>query len=189
MWLEADKTSPYQLRQFWLNLSDDDAIKYLPLFSFRTETELHTLVETHRTHPSERLAQRTLADDVCTFVHGPEAAEEARKSAAMLFGAGAAGQDLGRLAADQVKALFGDVPASDMSRTKLNDLSAIELFAETKLSSSKGEAKRLIASGGAYINNTRVSDGMSKVATLIAGDSTTAVLRAGKKNYHVVRIS
>lgn len=189
VWLDADLLSPYKFHQFWLNTPDDDVVRMLKVFTFLSRPEIEALEQEIKLAPEKRAAQNRLADEICTIVHGEAATADARKSAAVLFGGSVAG-----LSQATLLDIFADVPSTTLTIEQIGEFTAVDLFAATKLSSSKGEAKRLIQNGGAYIQNERVTDPTLKVSTILeqsenaAKDGGLLILRSGKKSYHLVRV-
>ena len=184
IWLDADLTSPYAFYQYWLNVTDDDVERLLKMFSPRSLDELATLVEAHRVNPAERRAQRTLAEDVTTFVHGVDLTARAIKASAVMFG----GTLVGLTDAD-LAPLLGDVPSSELALAELEaGVSLVDLVVKTGLGASRGAVKRLVAQGGVYVNNVRVTDDGKTLTASDRGTETMLVLRSGKKSYHIVKV-
>ena len=183
IWLDESRTSPFKFHQFWLNVDDADVVRYLRIFTFLEESEVQKYEQLVADAPEERAAQKKLADEVCTLVHGESATDAAKKSAGVLFGGSLEGIDEHQLAD-----IFSDVPSSSIERNELSNLSLVEVFTKSGLSQSKGDAKRLIANGGAYVNNERVNDPGKKVEELLESNCGLFVLRSGKKKYHLVKI-
>lgn len=183
IWLDQELTSPYELHQFLLNSRDDQVIKLIKIFSRSTQEEIRQLEADMLSAPEKRLAQKALADEVCNLVHGPEATQLAKRCADVLFGGSFEG-----LSKTQLVSIFKDAPASELTRARINELSFVELLLESTLVKSKGEAKRLLQSGGAYLNNQRISDEQLKLKDSQALASDLLVLRTGKKNYHLIKV-
>lgn len=184
VYLDGAMTSPYKFHQYWLNLEDASVIKYLKIFSFLEKEEIDAIEEKLKSAPEKREAQHALADIMTTLIHGEEGMREAKKSAQVLFGGSIAG-----LSEKQLEDIFNGVPSTTIERSRLDGMSFADLMAETKLASSKGEARRLITSGGAYLNNERVSDAALTLSATAAAKSSIFVLRSGKKNYHLIKVS
>ncbi len=182
IWLDGSMTSPYKFHQFWLNVEDASAIKFLKIFSFLTQEEIAAYEERIRTAPEKREAQMALADAVTTLVHGEAGTADAKRSAGVLFGGSIEG-----LSEKQLSDIFGDVPSTTLPRKEVASLTMVDLWVATKLAPSKGEARRLISGGGAYVNNERVSDPSLNLSA--AAEKSMLVLRSGKKNYHLVKLS
>ena len=184
VYLDATMTSPYKFHQFWLNLDDASVVQYLKIFTFFEQAEIEAFEQKTKTAPEKREAQLALADSITTLVHGEAGTREAKKSAEVLFGGSIAG-----LSEQQLENIFSGVPSSTLERSRLVTMNFADLLAETKLAASKGEARRLITSGGAYLNNERVSDPQLTLSGTAAASSSIFVLRSGKKNYHLVKVS
>ncbi|MDZ4785436.1 MAG: tyrosine--tRNA ligase [bacterium] len=184
LWIDPTLTSPFKFHQYWLNVEDRDVIRFIKLLTLLDQTKISELEKTLTTAPEKRESQKALADAMCTFIHGESATDLANKSAAVLFGGSMQG-----LSSKDLQDIFSDVPSTTLPKDKLVTSSYLDLLVETKLSKSKGEAKRLVASGGAYLNNERVSDSELKITTdHLLGDSVM-VLRTGKKTYHLIKQS
>lgn len=183
IWLDAEKTSPYQFYQYWIRADDRDVIRLLKMFTFLPLENIDQLEEQVRLEPEKRQAQRILAQEVTRMVHGDTQVELAKKAAGMLFGEkidGLSDQDLG--------SIFADVPSTRLSRQRLDEgITLLDALCETKMSKSRGEAKKLIKNGGAYVNNVKVDNIDYVLTTQSLASDTILVLRSGKKNYHLVR--
>lgn len=182
VWLDGGMTSPYKFHQFWLNVDDASAVKYLKIFSFLSPDEIAALEAKLRAAPEKREAQTALADAVTSLVHGEAGTQDAKRCAQVLFGGSLAG-----LSEQQLTDIFGEAPSTTVARGRIASLTVADLWVETKLAPSKSEARRLITSGGAYLNNERVSDPALTLSS--AASQNILVLRSGKKNYHLVKIS
>jgi tyrosyl-tRNA synthetase len=184
VWLDAELTSPYAFYQYWYNVEDADVARLLRMFSWRTLDEIAALEEAHANKPEERTAQRTLAEDLTTFVHGEEATRRARAASQVIFGG-----SLESLSDRDLEPLLNDVPSSELPRGELErGVGLVDLLAKTGLAPSKGAARRLVTGGGVYVNNLRASDAARILGVGDLGTETMMVLRAGKKNYHLVRV-
>jgi tyrosyl-tRNA synthetase len=184
IWLGADYTSAYRFHQFWLNIDDQDAISYLKIFTFHSLEEIDEIAKASSADPQKRVAQKALADAVCTLVHGPDATAEAKKSAEALFGG-----SVETLTEAQLEDIFSEVPSTELSQSALADGTMLDVFVACGLSSSRGEAKRLIKDGGAYVNNQRVSDLGATLKDCGVAERKVFFLRSGKKKYHLVRVT
>jgi tyrosyl-tRNA synthetase len=183
IWLDGKATSPYRFHQFWLNVDDADVVKYLKVFTFHDQAVIENMEEVTKAAPEKRQAQRLLADSVCTLVHGEEATRDAKKCAEVLFGGPLEG-----VSDTQLGDIFSDAPASTMARSELAEITFLDALVKTRLVPSKSEGRRLVAGGGAYINNQRITDADIRLADSSFGSLKMLVLRAGKKNYHLMRI-
>ncbi len=184
VWLDAARTSPYQLYQFFLRSEDAVVGSYLRYFTFLDHDAILALDESTASRPERRESQRELARQVCTLVHGPTETERAEQAGVALFGEGVALFDE-RTLLD----VFADAPSTTLARTRLDGqgLALVDLLVETGLVPSKGRATTTIEQGGAYVNNRRESE----PGRLIRPDDLVAgrylVLRRGKRDYHLVK--
>jgi tyrosyl-tRNA synthetase len=187
IWLDAERTSPFKFYQFWLNTDDSDVIMYLKCFTFLDEPAIGALETEARRAPEKREAQRVLAREVTTTVHGAEHVTRAEHASSVLFG-----EDIATLSADQVLAVFGDVPSSVVAGASFDGagIALVDLLADSaiKLVPSKSEARRLVQSGGVYVNNRRASDPQMRLTRDQAIEGKLFVLRKGQKQNHVVRL-
>src|SRR5712671_3522485 len=187
VWLDAGRTSPFKFYQFWLNTDDSDVIMYLKCFTFLDRPAIESLEDVTKSAPEKREAQRVLAREVTTLVHGAEHVARAEHASSVLFG-----EDIATLSADQVLAVFGDVPSSAVPLASLDGagLALIDLLADpqVRLAPSKSEARRLVQSGGVYVNNRRIADPQARLTRDQAIDGRLFVLRKGQKQTHLVRL-
>lgn len=172
IWLDEALTSPYAFYQFWLNTDDSDVVSRLKVFTFLSRAEIEVLEKQVADEPFRREAQRVLARDVTTLVHGEPATEAVMAASEALFGQG----DLAALDAGTLRAALAELPTA----TSNGKESVAQLLVDSGLTSSLGESRRAIEQGGVYLNNVRVDDAAATVsgATLAGG---LAVLRRGKK--------
>jgi tyrosyl-tRNA synthetase len=172
IWLDPALTSPYALYQFWLNTDDADVIARLKVFTFLTRAEIEALAEAVATEPFKREAQRRLALEVTTLVHGAAATGAAIAASAAIFGNG----DLAELDAATLESALRELP----NTTTMASATVAQLLVDTGLTPSLSAARRSIGEGGVYINNEKVTDEAAEIATfrLVSG---MAVLRRGKK--------
>jgi tyrosyl-tRNA synthetase len=183
LWLDPALTTPFAFYQWFVNTDDSVVGTYLRVFSFRPQTEIEALETSSAAHPEAREAQRALAAEVTELVHGAEAASAAAEASAALFGSG----DLASLDAATLEAAFADLPRATLSGTD-GLPTVLDLFVDSGLSDSRGQARRVVAEGGAYVNNERVSDPATVPdrSTLLAG--RWLLLRRGKRNLAVAEI-
>ena len=182
LWLDPAMTSPYTWYQYFLNTADADVVRYLRWFSFLGPEEIDELAELTETKPHLRAAQKRLAEEMTTLVHGVAATESVQAAAQALFGRGElAGLDEATLAA-----ALEDAGAVEVDGSGPNTI--VDLLTASGLSESKGAARRAVGEGGAYVNNERVSDPdwVPSATDLLHG--RWLVLRRGKKNFAGVRI-
>jgi tyrosyl-tRNA synthetase len=171
VWLDPELTSPYAFYQFWLNTDDADVIHRLRIFTFLDRTRIEELARAVESEPFRREAQRALAWEVTTLVHGEHATESAIAAAQALFGQG----ELSALDEPTLRAAFGELPSADVPV----GTTVIQALIDTGLVSSAGEARRAITQGGVYVNNVAVGDASAVVDDLLHG--RFAVIRRGKK--------
>ncbi|MEJ7795636.1 MAG: tyrosine--tRNA ligase [Nocardioides sp.] len=181
LWLDPDMLSPYGFHQFWLNVEDDKVSELLRVFTFLDRAQIEALEEETREKPWLRSGQKLLADEVTTLVHGEQETQQAKAAAAALFGSG----DLHELSTSTLGAALREAGAAQV-RGELPGV--VDLLVEAGLVKSKGEARRTIGEGGAYLNNVRVED-----PDLVPGDGDLIdgewlVLRRGKKNFAGVQV-
>ncbi|MFM8507960.1 MAG: tyrosine--tRNA ligase, partial [Actinomycetota bacterium] len=179
VWLDAKKTSPYQFRQFWMQIADDDIERYLPQFSLKSLGEVASLIEQQRANPAARPAQRALANELTTLVHGPEAAQAAEDAAGILFGGDPTVANAATMAFIAV-----EVPTTRMGRAVLADAAGL-LAALPGISASKSEARRLLSQKSVRVNGTVVAedDDLGQMALL---HGRYLLVRKGKTTYHLV---
>lgn len=183
LWLDKALTSPYKLHQYFLNVDDVDAIRYLKIFTFLTLEEIQEVEKAHLAAPEKRLAQNTLADQLVELIHGKDELDAAKKSREVLFGGSLEG-----ISEDRLLEIFEGVPSSERRRADIIEQPVIETFTGSSLAQSRGEAKRLISGGGGYVNNVRVEDSQALLNSLPLPFPNVVVLRSGKKKYHLIRI-
>ncbi len=179
VWLDPEMMSPYAFYQFWLNSDDADVVRFLKIFTFRTAEEIDELAAAVAERPAAREAQRALAGDVTTLVHGAGATEAAIAASQALFGRG----ELSSLDEQTLVAAVAELPETDGAPGDL----IVDLVVAAGLVASKGAARRAVAEGGVYVNNTKVvgDDAVLSASDLLHGRA--AVLRRGKKTLGVVK--
>jgi len=181
VWLDAEMFSPYAFYQYWLNTADDDVIHYLKVFTFRTKAEIEELENEVKTNPGARAAQRALAGDLTTLVHGQQATDGAIAAAKAIFGGG----ELAELDAPTLKGVAAELPNAQVEA----GTSIVDAAVAIGLVKSKSEARRAIQEGGLYLNNTKVTD---PDATLQSQDflaNQFAIVRRGKKTLGVAQLA
>ena len=182
VWLDGAMTTPYAFYQFWLNQDDRDVVGYLKVFSFRDLGAIEELAVATAERPHERAAQRALADDVTSLVHGAQATQQVKAAAAALFGAG----DLRELDESTLDAAIAGLPSAE---TGTPDAAVVDLLVASGIEASKGAARRTLASGGVYLNNTKVTDQDQRLAQSDWLHGRFALLRRGKKTLGVARLA
>ncbi len=183
LWLDPNRTAPFAFYQWFLNVDDSVVGTYLRVFSFRSRDEIEALEAEASGRADQRAAQRALAFEVTELVHGPDATRAAVEASEALFGGG----DLRALDAATLEAAFADLPRATVAAGQAIP-SVLDLLIASGLSGSRGQARRVLADGGAYVNNVRVSD----EAAMPSGDDLLAgrwlLLRRGKRSLAVVAV-
>ena len=183
VWLSGNKTSPYKFYQYWINTSDADVVKYLGFFTFLDRAEVESLAQQVKDAPQDRVAQKRLAEEVTRMVHGETELDNAVRASRAMFGGELRGLDEATLAD-----VFSEVPSATMPRTSLKgDTYVLDALTTAGVFASKGEARRMVKNGGLYLNNERIDDESVRLSeqSLCAGN--VAVVRKGKKYYHLLR--
>jgi len=184
VWLDAARTSPYRLYQFWLNTEDRDVGEYLRYFTFRSKDEIANLEVSVRERPAGREAQRELARDVVALVHGRDQVGRVERASEVLFG-----EDIGSLPVEDILSVFDDVPSTEVPASDLTgSIGIVDLVARTALAPSKSEARRLVQSGGIYVNNRRQADPHGRLTLDQAIGGRLFVLRKGARQNHLVLV-
>lgn len=187
IWLDANRTSPYKFYQYWLNTSDDDAEKYIKIFTFLNKETIDKLVSEHKEAPHMRLLQKRLAQEVTTTVHSAEEFEKAVKASEILFG-NSTSEDLKTLDEKTFLDVFEGVPQAEISKEEIkNGLDIIGALAEkTGFLKSNGEARRALKENSISVNKEKVSDDFTVSENdLINGQFV--LLQRGKKNYFIIK--
>ncbi|MFW2821268.1 tyrosine--tRNA ligase [Levilactobacillus brevis] len=179
IWLDADKTSPYEFYQFWLNQDDRDVIRYLKFFTFLGQDEINQLAAAVEDEPEKRLAQRRLAEEVTRFVHGEEALESAQHISEILFSG-----DIQRLTLTEVQEAFEKVPNVSINSEPTN---IVELLTETAIEPSRRQAREDITNGAITINGERCTDTDAQLNPKTNFSGKFMVIRRGKKNYFLAK--
>lgn len=188
VWLDAERTSPYKFYQFWLNVSDADAEKYLKIFTFLSKEEIEALVAEHTENPGARPLQKRLAKELTVMVHSQEDYEAALQASQILF-SNHAGEALLNLDEKTLLDVFEGVPTFEVERSKIESgIPLLDFLAvETKVLPSKGEARKMTQAGAVSINKEKVQDvNMAVDASMLLNDKYILVQR-GKKNYFLIR--
>ena len=187
VWLDPRYTSPYKFYQFWLNVSDDDAKRYIKIFTLLDRATIDALVAEHDAAPHLRTLQKRLAEEITVMIHSREEYEKAVEASQILFG-GATSEALRRLDEQTLLQVFEGVPQFTVARAELG-LPFVDLCAAaTQIFPSKGECRKMVQGGGVALNKEKVADAMRPVteADLIAGKYL--LVQRGKKNYYLVTV-
>lgn len=180
VWLDAKKTSPYEFYQFWFNTDDRDVVKFLKYFTFLSLDEIAELEKAVKTSPEKREAQKTLAEEMTKFVHGEAALQQAINISNALFTG-----DIKELTVDEMKQAFKDVPSHTLESDE--PIGLVDLLVESKISSSKRQAREDINNGAIYLNGERTQDLKRVMTRDDAIEEQFIVIRRGKKRYFVIR--
>ncbi len=177
------RTSPYAYFQFWLNAADDDAVRFLKIFTLLPREEIEAIAARHAANPGQREAQRTLAREATTLLHGKDAAERAESAAAALFSG-----DIAHLDAATIDEVFADIPSSQHATSTLagEGVDAAELLVATGLAESKKKAREFLAAGAVTVNGSPLREGERLTPGHLLHGSITAI-RRGKKAWHLAR--
>ncbi|PZE22552.1 tyrosine--tRNA ligase [Paenibacillus xerothermodurans] len=180
IWLNADKTTPYQFYQFWINTDDKDVVKFLKYFTFLTPERIEELEAQVQQSPEKREAQRVLAREVTELVHGEEAALSAIKISEVLFSG-----NVDTLTGREIEQAFQDVPSTEL--TGGQEIGLIDLLIAVKAAPSKRQARQDIESGAVSLNGTKVTDLDSTVRAADGLEGKYIVVRRGKRNYYLAK--
>lgn len=179
IWLDADKTSPYELYQFWINTSDADVIKFLKYFTFLDKAEIERLEQSKEEAPHLREAQKALAENVVRFIHGEEALQDAIRISEALFKG-----NLKELSSEELRQGFKDVPQAEVNNETTN---IVDFIVEAGISSSKRQAREDVSNGAIYINGERQQDLKYEISEADKIDNEFTIVRRGKKKYFMVK--
>jgi tyrosyl-tRNA synthetase len=187
VWLDPKKTSPYQFYQFWLNASDEDAKKWIKIFTLLPPDEIDGILTEHENAPHIRLLQKRLAEELTTFVHSRADYEFAVKASEILFG-NATTEALQSLNEEQLLQVMEGVPAVEVAKSSLEaGYDLVSFLADTQIFPSKGEARKMWQGGGISINKIKVSSEKSAVAATDLLQNKYMLVQKGKKNYYFVK--
>lgn len=186
IWLDKDKTSVYKFYQYWLNISDEDAVNYIKVFTFLSEENVEDIIQEHNNDKSRRLLQNKIAEIVTIMVHSEQDLNNAIKASEVLFGKSSK-EDLESLDEKTFNEIFEGVPSSNISLRKLSNGIDIEniLATETKFLKSISEAKRSLKENSISVNKNKVSENIKIKRSDLINDQYI-LLQRGRKNYHLV---
>ncbi|MCQ2187423.1 MAG: tyrosine--tRNA ligase, partial [Bacteroidales bacterium] len=185
IWLDAERTSPYQFYQFWLNVSDADAEKYIKIFTMLEREVIEAAIEEHRQDPGQRRLQKLLAKEVTIMVHGEAEYDKAIKASQMLFGKATA-EDLRSLDEKTFLAVFDGVPTFEIEAAKLPMGILDALAVETQIFPSKGEARKMVQGNGFSLNKEKVTDINRQLTADDIIDGKYILAQKGKKDYYII---
>lgn len=189
VWLDPEKTSPYHFYQFWLNVSDEDAARYIKIFTLLGREEIEDLTEKHKLAPHERILQKKLAEEITVMVHSREEYQSVVEASQILFGKGTT-ESLKRMNESTFLSVFEGVPLFDISREQLSGgVSVTTLCAgHTSIFESKGELRRMVLGGGLSINKVRIDDPETEINEDSLINNKYLLVQKGKKNYYLLRV-
>jgi len=180
VWLDPEKTTPFEFYQFWVNTDDRDVVKYLKYFTFLTKERIDELVVKVQTEPHKREAQKVLAEEMTKFVHGEHALSQALKITAALFSG-----DIQSLTADEIEQGFKDMPTFHASKETKN---IVEWLVDLRIEPSRRQAREDINNGAISMNGEKVTDVNTNVTAENSFDGRFVIIRKGKKNYSLVKL-
>lgn len=188
VWLDREKTSPYQFYQFWLNVSDEDAARYIKIFTTLDRETIENLISEHNQKPEERLLQKRLAEEVTVMVHSREDYNSAVEASQILFGRGTT-ESLKKMDEKTFLTVFEGVPVFEVNKNLFCEgISLLELCTvHSQVFSSKGELRRLAQGGGVSINKEKVNDVEMKIDTEFLLNGKYLLVQKGRKNYYIIR--
>lgn len=187
VWLDPEKTTPFQFYQFWLNAADADATKWIKIFTLLPKEEIEQLIETHTKDPGARILQKKLAENITSFVHGKEECASAIQTTEQLFGK-KDDINFNELNEEELLQAMDGVPVQTIAHEKLTaGIDAVSFLVDTGIFTSKGEARKMILGGGISVNKEKVTDAalIINVSHLLAGNHI--VVQKGKKNHFLVK--
>jgi tyrosyl-tRNA synthetase len=189
VWLDAKKTSPYQFYQFWLNASDEDAKKWIKIFTLLSKEEIEDILLKQDAAPHERALQKKLAEELTCFVHSKADFEFAVKASDILFG-NATTEILQSLSEEQLLQVMEGVPSIEIAKSTINSgYDIVSFLADTQIFSSKGEARKLWQAGGLSLNKTKISSEKTLIDSNDLLKDKYILVQKGKKNYYLVIVS
>ncbi|WP_454896074.1 tyrosine--tRNA ligase [Alloprevotella tannerae] len=188
IWLDAERTTPYEFYQFWLNVSDEEAARYIKIFTLLGREEVEALIAEHSLDPGRRQLQRRLGEEVTVMVHGREKYEKALAATEILFGK-ATKESLLKLDEKTLLAVFSGVPHFEVARAEAVGAKAVDLFAEkTQCFASKGEMRKLVQGGGVSLNKEKLSAFDKTITEEDLLDGKYLLVQRGKKNYYLITV-
>jgi len=186
IWLDANKTTPYQFYQFWLNASDTDAVSWIKIFTFLPEAEINSLIAAHDTNPADRILQKKLAEELTKFVHGETELEKAKETTEKLFSNAKA--SVNSLSVEDLESIEGIV-RTNYSLDKINTgVEILSFLAENSIFESKGAARKMLQNGGVSINREKITDLQMMVGKNNLLHNKFILIQVGKKNNFLITV-
>lgn len=188
VWLDPERTTPYEFYQFWMNVSDEDAERYIKIFTLLSKEEIDALIEEHRQAPHLRVLQKRLASEITTSVHSAEELTAAEEASQILFGKGTT-DTLKKLNEKVLLSVFNGVPQPEVSRKELEEgIGLLDFLAEkTGVFKSNGEARRMLKDNAVQVNKAKIGENYAISTNDLLNDKYILVQK-GKKNYYLVKI-
>lgn len=187
VWLDPEKTSPYQFYQFWLNSTDQDAKNWIKIFTFLSEAEVTSLLGQHEQKPEDRILQKKLAEEITSFVHGKEALASALEVTSKLFNNQNA--SIESLSVEDLENMEGIQKVSYSKEAFQRGPDIVTFLAETNIFASKGDARKMVQGGGISINRIKITDIQNKISPAQLLHDKYLLVQRGKKNYYLVEIA
>jgi tyrosyl-tRNA synthetase len=188
VWLDRNRTTPYAFYQFWLNVGDEEAKRYIKIFTSLTQEEINALIEEHDQDPGRRVLQRRLGEEVTKLVHGEADLEMAIEASNILFGK-ATKENLLKLDEATLLAVFDGVPHFEVERSQVVGAKAVDLLAETtKCFASKGEMRKLTQGGGVSLNKEKLAAFDQEITEADLIDGKYLIAQQGKKKYFLITV-
>ncbi len=187
IWLDGQKTSPYQFYQFWMNAGDEDAESWIRVFTFLPREEIITVTDAHKKEPGKRILQKKLAEEITRFVHGESGLADAVQTTGKLFADQHAPAE--NMSIEDLEKLEGVVKISFQRDKIVKGLDMVSFLAETKILPSKGEARKMILGGGISINRKKTDSEKMMISTSLLLHDKYLLVQKGKKNYFLVQFS
>lgn len=188
VWLDPKKTSPYQFYQFWLNASDEDAKKWIKIFTLLPKDTIDQLLIQHDAAPHERALQKKLAEEVTCFVHSREDYVFAVKASEILFG-NATNEILQSLNEEQLLQVMEGVPLIEITKKAISEgYEMVSFLADTQIFPSKGEARKMWQAGGISLNKQKIPSDKTHISSLDLLNGSYLLIQKGKKNYYLVKV-
>lgn len=186
IWLDPEKTSPYQFYQFWLNASDSDAENWIKIFTFLNEEEIKLLIAQHHANPAARILQKKLAEEVTSFVHGKEELEKAIETTQKLFDNQNAPAEA--MSEADLESIEGVIKAQFPLASVKEGIDVVSFLAATAIFPSKGDARKMVQGGGVSINRHKITDISHKLDPTMLLHEKYLLIQKGKKNYYLVNM-
>ena len=188
VWLDRRYTTPYKFYQFWLNVGDEEAERYIKIFTSLKKEEINALIEEHRADPGRRVLQKKLGEEVTVLVHSREDYEMAVEASQILFGK-ATKENLLKLDEDTLLSVFDGVPHFEAARDQVVGAKAVDVFAEvTQCFASKGEMRKLTQGGGVSLNKEKLTAFDREITAEDLLDGKYLLVQRGKKNYFLITV-